>query len=259
MKIISYNVNGIRAAIKKGFLEWLKSTNCDVICLQEVKALKSEVPNSLLEDLGYQYHYWQPAQTKKGYSGVAIISKIEPQNVIYGYGNYPLLDDEGRVLRADFNDFSVLSVYMPSGSSGELRQKYKMEWMENFYEYIKDLLEKKPNLIIVGDYNICHQPIDIHNPKANAKTSGFLPEERAMLSKFMELGFLDTFRHLNPEPHNYTWWSSRFPAIREKNLGWRIDYQMISTTLEQKLQKALILPEAKHSDHCPVLIDIEGN
>jgi exodeoxyribonuclease III len=254
MKIISYNVNGIRAAIKKGFVEWLKATDADVVCLQETKAYKSQVPLALFEDMGYST-YWQSAE-KAGYSGVAIFSKIEPKYVQYGYEDETAIPDpEGRVLRLDFEEMSVMSVYMPSGSSGEDRQKFKMRWTEQFIDYSQYLLKNKPHLLICGDYNICHQPIDIHNPKSNAKTSGFLPEERELLGKFIEGGFVDTFRHLNQEPHHYTWWSQRGTA-REKNLGWRIDYQMLSKNLENNLQRALILGEAKHSDHCPIMVEV---
>ncbi len=254
MKIITYNVNGIRAAIRKGFIDWLKAADIDVVCIQETKAQKAQVPLDLLEELGYRT-YWQSAE-RKGYSGVAIFSKIDPNLIQHGYEEETGLNDpEGRMLRVDFDTLSIISVYMPSGSSGGERQKFKMQWIDQFYDYIVELKKQKPNLIISGDYNICHQPIDIHNPKANAKSSGFLPEERAWLSKFLDLGFIDTFRHLNPEPHHYTWWSTRSNA-REKNLGWRIDYHLMSESLQDKLSRAVILSEAKHSDHCPVLIEI---
>ncbi|MDX2304885.1 MAG: exodeoxyribonuclease III [Microscillaceae bacterium] len=255
MKVISYNVNGIRSAIKKELVAWLKAANADVVCFQETKALKAQVPLALFEDLGYET-YWNSAE-KKGYSGVAIFTKIKPQGLVYGYGEgSDLADPEGRLLRADFENISVMSVYVPSGSSGGIRQDFKMQWMNQFYDYISRLLQEKPNLLICGDYNICHKPIDIHNPQANAKSSGFLPEEREWLSKFMELGFIDTFRFFNQEPHQYTWWSSRSNA-REKNLGWRIDYHLITQNLEERLKRALILNEAKHSDHCPILVEVE--
>ena len=259
MKIISYNVNGIRAAIKKGLVDWIKASQVDVLCIQETKAHKEQVDLTEIEALGY-HTYWQSATTKKGYSGVAIFSKIEPKNIVYGYGDYDWHDtkwedDEGRIIRADYDDFSVMSVYMPSGTREE-RIVFKMEWNLAFQKYIGELQKIHPNLVICGDYNIAHEPIDIHNPKSNAKRSGFLPEERAWLTEFMKLGFTDTFRHLNKEPHNYTWWNVRSGA-RAKNLGWRIDYQMISESLNEKLQRAVILSDAMHSDHCPILIDIE--
>ena len=255
MKIVSYNVNGIRAAIRKDFVSWLKAADVDVVCIQETKAHKSQVAVELFEELGYET-YWNSAE-KKGYSGVAIFTKVKPIQVVYGYGEGSNLEDpEGRVIRADFENVSVISVYMPSGSSGDVRQTFKMGWVAQFYDYVQKLLQEKPNLIISGDYNICHKPIDIHNPKSNAKSSGFLPEEREWLTKFMDLGFIDTFRHFNEEPHNYTWWSNRSNA-REKNLGWRIDYHMLSQNMENQLKRALILNEAKHSDHCPILVEID--
>ena len=253
MKIITYNVNGIRSAITKGFVDWLKAANPDMICLQEVKADENQIEKQLFEDLGYHI-YWYSAE-KKGYSGVAILTKIKPKHVEYGCG-IEIYDREGRVLRTDFEDFSLMSVYMPSGSSGQERQDFKFQWLADFQQYIDQLKVNFPNLIISGDYNICHQAIDIHNPKSNANSSGFLPEERAWMSGFLESGFIDTFRHFNPEPHHYTWWSFRAGA-RQKNLGWRIDYHCASKALEGRLKRALILSEAKHSDHCPALVEID--
>jgi exodeoxyribonuclease III len=251
-KIISYNVNGIRAAMNKGWIEWLQAVSPDIVCLQEIKADPSQFDVTLLEKLGYR-HYWHPAQ-KKGYSGVAILSRIEPDNVEIGCG-IEKYDFEGRVIRADYGDVSVLSVYMPSGSSGDLRQAFKMEWLEDFTNYINELKLQRPKLIISGDYNICHKHIDIHNPKSNAKTSGFLPEERDWFDRFVETGFVDSFRHFNNEPHQYSWWSYRAGA-RSKNLGWRIDYNMVTENLASNLQRSVILPEAIHSDHCPVLLEL---
>jgi exodeoxyribonuclease-3 len=253
MRIISYNLNGIRSAISKGWLDWLKSANPDVICLQELKANSDQIDHSPLLELGYHL-YWHSAQ-KKGYSGVAVFSKIKPDHVEYGCG-IKKYDDEGRVLRVDFGDFSVMSVYMPSGSSGEERQAFKMKWLEEFHDYILDLKKKRKKLIICGDYNICPQPIDIHNPKSNATTSGFLPEERAWVDQFLKSGFIDTFRYFNKEPHQYTWWSFRANS-RAKNLGWRIDYNLATQNLKDKLRRVAILAEARHSDHCPVLLEIE--
>jgi len=253
MKIITYNVNGIRAAIKKGFIEWLKATDADVVCLQEIKAGEADVNRIELESLGYQV-YLHPAE-KKGYSGTAIFSKITPKHVEIGCG-MPLYDAEGRVIRADYEDFSVMSVYMPSGTSGDERQTFKYKWMDDFFDYAQDLKKKIPNLIICGDYNICHKPIDIHNPKSNAKSSGFLPEEREWMEKFFTHGFVDAFRHFNQEPHHYTWWSQRFPSIRERNLGWRIDYHAVTEPMTSRLKRCVILPDAKHSDHAPVLVEI---
>jgi len=170
--------------------------------------------------------------------------------------NIPKYDFEGRMIRADYGDISVISVYHPSGSSGDERQAFKMIWLEDFLTYINELKKTRPNLIICGDYNICHKPIDIHDPIRNATSSGFLPEEREWLSRFIDSGFVDSFRHFNQEPHNYTWWSFRANA-RSKNLGWRIDYEMVSKPIEPLMRRALILPQAKHSDHCPITLEID--
>ena len=253
MKIITYNVNGIRAALSKNWLDWLKATQADVVCLQEIKASPEQLVDlHLLEELGYQ-HYWYPAE-KKGYSGTAIFTKITPTHVEYGCG-LPNYDREGRVIRADFEHCSVLSTYFPSGSSGDDRQAFKYQFLSDFQLYINDLKNTLPNLVICGDYNICHKPIDIHNPKSNANSSGFLPEEREWMENFIQSGFVDSFRHFNEEPHHYTWWSYRAGA-RSKNLGWRIDYTLVSESLKLNLKRAAILPDAKHSDHCPVLVEL---
>lgn len=252
MRIITYNVNGIRAALKKGFIDWLKSVEADVICLQEIKARKDQFDSSLFKNLGY-YSYWFSAK-KPGYSGTAIICKEKPINVTFGM-NHEDYDYEGRVMRVDFETYSVISVYMPSGSSGDLRQSFKMAFLDDFYNYIVKLIQHLPNLIIAGDFNICHMPIDIHNPVRNHNTSGFLPEERDWLSSFLNLGFIDTFRFFNKEPHNYSWWSYRANA-RAKNLGWRIDYLLATQNMQSRLNRGAILSQVKHSDHCPVLLEL---
>ncbi len=254
MKIISYNVNGIRAAIRKGFLDWLQEEKPDIICLQETKAAPDQVPVSEIESLGYQT-YWEVATVKKGYSGVAIFSRLEPQHVAVGMG-VEKYDQEGRVIRADYDNFSVMSVYMPSGTMGDVRQAFKMQWLSDFQSYINELKQKKANLIISGDYNICHRPIDIHDPVRNKNTTGFLPEEREWVSGFIDSGFIDTFRFFNQEPNNYSWWSYRAGA-RQKNLGWRIDYHMASAPMKDRLTNASILPQVHHSDHCPIVVEIE--
>jgi exodeoxyribonuclease-3 len=253
MKIVTYNVNGIRAAINKGLVDWLKSVNPDMVCFQEVKADLEQIDSAVFNDLGYDI-YWNSAE-KKGYSGVAILTKIKPNHVEYGCG-IDVYDREGRILRADFDTFSLMSAYFPSGSSGDDRQAFKMQFLDDFMPYAQDLKKKIPHLIISGDYNICHRAIDIHNPKSNAKSSGFLPEERAWMESFIQSGFVDSFRTLNSEPHNYTWWSLRFGA-RAKNMGWRIDYQMITEELRGRLSSSEILPQAYHSDHCPVVINLD--
>lgn len=253
MKIVSYNVNGIRAAIGKGLLEWLGTYSPDVVCFQELKATIDQIPVMDFEMLGY-HHFWFPAK-KKGYSGVGLISKIQPDNVVYGMNN-SLYDDEGRFLRADFGDLSVVSVYHPSGTTGDERQGFKMEWLEFFQQYVNELRRTRPNLIISGDYNICHEAIDIHDPKGNAKSSGFLPEERDWMTRFLSDGYTDSFRFLHPENKEYSWWSYRFNA-RENNKGWRIDYHMVTDNLQSRIKSAYILPEVRQSDHCPIVIEID--
>jgi len=252
MKIISYNVNGIRAALKKGFLDWLEAVNPDILCLQETKAHKEQLDLSVFEALGYTYNYWFSAE-KKGYSSVAILCKEKPNHVVYGTG-IESMDFEGRNLRVDYDTFSVMSLYLPSGTNAA-RLDFKLNYMDEFLDYVTKLRTEIPNLVICGDYNICHEEIDIHNPKQNKKTSGFLPIERAWLTKFIESGFIDSFRYFNNEPHNYSWWSYRANS-RNNNKGWRIDYHMVTKTLEERLERAYILPEAKHSDHCPIVVEL---
>ncbi len=253
MRIITYNVNGIRAAMTKGLTDWVRSANPDVLCLQEIKANPDQVNVAEFEEMGYHL-YWYPAQ-KKGYSGVAVFTKIKPKHVEYGCG-IEHYDFEGRVLRVDFDSCSVMSVYHPSGSSGDERQAFKMQWLADFQNYINDLKTKVPNLILCGDYNICHKAIDIHNPKSNANTSGFLPEEREWMEQFIQSGFVDSFRHFNQEPHQYSWWSYR-AGSRGKNLGWRIDYNLVANDLGKHLKRSVILSDAMHSDHCPVLLEMD--
>jgi len=249
MKIYSYNINGIRAVIKKGFINWLKKENPDIICLQEIKAFQNQFDYTIFEELGY-YAYWNSA-TKKGYSGVAILTKIKPNNVIFGLGNEKF-DIEGRFLRADYDNFSICSIYFPSGTSGSIRQSYKMEFLYSLYDYIK--YEKKP-LILSGDFNICHQAIDIHDPISNKNSSGFLPEEREWMTQFLKLGFVDIFRKKNPAPQHYTWWSYRSQA-KLRNKGWRIDYHIISEVLAKKVKDISILREVHFSDHCPIILEL---
>jgi len=248
-KIITYNVNGIRAALKKGFAQWLTDEAPDVVCLQETKANKEQVETAVFDHLGY-HHHWFSAE-KKGYSGVAILSKEAPKHVEYGCGN-PLYDREGRVIRADFEGYSVLSIYHPSGSSSEERQEFKMGWLEFFMNYANELRKEHPNLILCGDYNICHKPIDIHDPVSNKDSSGFLPEEREWFDQFVDAGYSDSFRMLHDgEPDRYSWWSFRANS-RARNKGWRIDYIMLTEGVKNALIESDILPDVKHSDHCPV-------
>ncbi|MFS4454612.1 exodeoxyribonuclease III [Maribacter sp. 2304DJ31-5] len=252
MKIISYNVNGIRAALNKGFLDWLKTVDPDVVCLQEIKANQDQLDLSLFEAAGYGYNYWFSAK-KKGYSGVAILTKTEPDHVEYGTG-IEYMDFEGRNIRADFGEISIMSMYLPSGTNMD-RLEHKLTYMADFQKYADELRKTRPHLIVLGDYNICHEAIDIHDPVRNKNVSGFLPVEREWIGGFIESGFIDSFRHFNKEPHNYTWWSYRANA-RNNNKGWRLDYGMVNETLKDRLKRSVILSEAKHSDHCPILVEI---
>ncbi|CAI8416492.1 MAG: Exodeoxyribonuclease [Flavobacterium sp. SCGC AAA160-P02] len=252
MKIISYNVNGIRAAIKKGFLDWLQQANPDVICIQETKAQQDQVNSEDFLKAGYPYQYWFSAQ-KKGYSGVAIFCKKKPYHIEYGTG-IETMDFEGRNIRVDFDEVSVMSMYLPSGTN-DARLEFKFNYMAEIQDYVDRLKKEIPNLVICGDYNICHESIDIHNPKMKG-VSGFLPEEREWIDNFMKSGFIDSFRHLNKEPHHYSWWSYRANS-RANNKGWRIDYNMVSEPLKAHIYRAYILPEAIHSDHCPIGLELE--
>lgn len=251
MRIISYNVNGIRSAMNKGFCDWLSTNPADVICLQEIKANEADIDVSAIQATGYQSYFF-PAQ-KKGYSGVGILTRLQPSEVICGNG-FEQSDFEGRVMRALINGIHIICAYFPSGSSGDDRQAYKMQWLDEFHSYVASF--KNQDLVICGDYNICHKPIDIHDPVSNKNSSGFLPEERAWMDKFFELGFTDTFRHVNDAPHQYSWWSYRAGA-RARNKGWRIDYISVSTTLAHVVEDAAIYPDIIHSDHCPIYVSLK--
>ena len=247
MKIISYNVNGIRAALKKGFAKWLKSSNPDIVCIQETKAHKDQIDTSIFEDLGY-HNFWFSAQ-KKGYSGVGILSKEKPNNVIYGTG-IPSMDYEGRTLQIDFEKFSVMSLYLPSGTNID-RLDFKFKFMDDLQGYVNKLKKDYPRIVISGDYNICHNSIDIHDPIRNKNVSGFLPEERSWFDNFLDSGFIDSYRLLHKEPHKYSWWSYRANS-RANNKGWRIDYNLVSEKLLSNIESSFIMPDTYHSDHCPV-------
>ncbi len=251
MKILSYNVNGIRAALKKGFIDWLKAANPDVLCIQETKARKEQLDLTVFEDAGYPYNYWFSGE-KKGYSGVAILCKEKPNHIVYGTG-IESMDFEGRNLRVDYDKLSIMSMYLPSGTNLD-RLEFKLNYMDEIHAYANELRKELPNLVICGDYNICHEEIDIHNPKMKG-VSGFLPEERQWLGKFIDSGFIDSFRYKNPERQEYSWWSYRANA-RANNKGWRLDYAMVAEPLKEHIARAYILTEAKHSDHCPIALEL---
>ncbi len=252
MRIVTYNVNGIRAAVRKGFTDWLKTDPADVICLQEIKANKEDVPVAAINEAGYDVFSF--SAQKKGYSGVAILTKKIPDEVISGNG-MEQSDFEGRVIRADFGDITLVNAYFPSGTSGADRQTYKYQWLDEFYAYLNDLRETRAKLIICGDYNICHKAIDIHDPVRNKNYTGFLPEERAWMDKLFSNGYVDTFREFNTDPHQYTWWSA-FGTARANNKGWRIDYITVTEPLRDNLIHGEILPQIVHSDHCPVFLEL---
>jgi exodeoxyribonuclease-3 len=253
LKIVSYNVNGIRAAQQKGLYDWLSETRYDVVCFQETKAQPEQIDQAALEAMGYHCH-WHSAE-KKGYSGVGILSLTPPDRVVVGCG-IDLYDREGRIIRADFGDVSVMSVYFPSGSSGDERQAFKMQFLHDFAGWIPSVLAERPKLLVSGDFNICHRSIDIHDPVGNKNSSGFLPDERAWLDTFFNGAFKDTFRHFYPElKDQYSWWSFR-AAARTRNKGWRIDYHAATNDLMPQLTQAAILPQVQHADHCPIAVEI---
>lgn len=251
--ILSYNVNGIRSAVGKGLLDFLVGFNPDIICFQETKAQSGQMHESEFQQFGYYTSAF--SAVKKGYSGVAIFSKQKPDHVEYGMG-IEKYDSEGRVMRADFGDISVISVYFPSGTTGGIRQAFKMEFLSDFQNYLSELRKNRSKLVISGDYNICRLWIDIHNPTQQQGTSGFLPEEREWFANFVDLGYVDSFREVNQEEHQYSWWSYRAGA-RSNNKGWRIDYNMVTSNLRDKILDAGILPAVIHSDHCPVWVNLD--
>ena len=254
MKIISYNLNGLRSAVSKGLLDWLAVEAPDVLCVQEIKAGTAPLDVSGFTALGYRA-YLYPAQ-KPGYSGVATFSKIEPTNVAYGCGEN-CYDDEGRVLRLDFSDVSVLNTYMPSGTSSPERQAFKLEWLQFFRKYVAGLRQQGHQLLIGGDFNCCPTAIDLHNPKANQNTPGFTPEERQWFADIMTDGFLDTFRHQHGDaPGHYSWWSYR-AGSRGRNVGLRLDHWLADKVLQPRLTGAGLLPDAVHSDHCPAWVEVK--
>ncbi|MBK7692397.1 MAG: exodeoxyribonuclease III [Bacteroidetes bacterium] len=254
MKIISYNLNGIRSAISKGLLDWIKEDQADIYCFQETKAHEIDIDKASFEKLGYHTYFF--SAQKKGYSGVGIISKQKPNEVIFGCG-FEQADFEGRVMQLIFDQFHLINTYFPSGSSGDERQAYKMQFLQQYLELVNyKLTNQGAKLIVAGDYNICHKAIDIHDPKGNKDSSGFLPEEREWMDAFFDAGMIDAFRQINPNPHQYSWWSFRANA-RNNNKGWRIDYVNVSNALQSNIADAAILPNVKHSDHCPVMLELK--
>ncbi len=250
LKISSYNINGVRAAYRKGLMQWIEKSAPDIICFQELRAEIDQVPEELI-DLDYHQAYY--VAEKKGYSGVSIYSKKEPVSIKEGMG-IDWIDSEGRVLTFEYESFRLVSVYIPSGSSGDHRQDLKMSFLKDFTTFGKELKSERKPTLICGDFNICHQEIDIHNPSQQHKNSGFLPEERTWVSEFLELGYEDVFRKLHPDtPDLYSWWSYR-AASKERNKGWRIDYHMATPELAQKASEAYIEKEWNMSDHAPVTI-----
>lgn len=253
MRIATYNVNGLRAAIKKGLLDWLKIKDFDIVCLQEIKSQYDQVDSVVFHEIGYK-DYWHPAE-KKGYSGVLTLTRREPDKVIAGM-NSSKYDLEGRILRTDFDDWTLLNCYYPSGSSSEDRHAFKMQFLKAFKPWINKLLKERPNLIVVGDYNIVHQDMDIHNPGRKDNPSGFRPEERKWLNNWFKKDFTDAFRQVHPDSREYSWWTYRAGA-RGKDKGWRIDYISVSNPLVPRIIGAGHHKEAEHSDHCAVWMEID--
>lgn len=253
MKILSWNVNGIRAICKKGFVEWLEEYSPDILCVQETKAMEEQVPKELMELDGY-YKYFVSAE-RKGYSGVAVFSKIEPKSVKNGFG-IEKFDSEGRIIILEFEEFTLINIYYPNGKSRKERLDYKMDFYDAFLEFANDLKKSGKSLVICGDVNTAHKEIDLARPKQNEKVSGFLPIEREWIDKFLSNGYVDTFREFNKEGENYSWWDYKSGA-RKRNVGWRIDYFFVSDDLKKNLKNGFILSDVMGSDHCPVGIDIE--
>lgn len=254
IRVMSFNANGIRSAARKGFFEWFVTQNIDVLCLQETKAQEHQLDDSQYHLTDYHRSFFD-AQ-KPGYSGVAIYTRIQPDKINKGL-DYPLVQDEGRYIQVDYGDLSIVSLYLPSGSSGEVRQQAKFEFMHFYETILKQQLVEKRRYIICGDWNIVHKEIDIKNFKSNQKNSGCLPEERAWLDKlFEQWGWVDAFRVINQEPHQYTWWSNRGQAWAN-NVGWRIDYQVVSPALRDTIKSTAIYREQKFSDHAPLTIEYD--
>ena len=252
MRALSWNINGIRAAHRKGFLEWFAEVSPDILCLQETKAHWDQLPTALKDVEGYHPFFSTPE--RKGYSGVALYSKTEPQDVTFGFG-VEKFDREGRVVRADYGRFVLFNIYFPNGQSSAERLEYKMEFYATFLEHVEKLRGQGRNIVLCGDLNTAHKEIDLARPKPNENTSGFLPQERAWLDEFIAHGYLDTFRMFNQQPDQYTYWD-QISRARARNVGWRIDYFFVDQEFAQEIKGAYIFPEVIGSDHCPVGIDI---
>jgi exodeoxyribonuclease-3 len=253
LNIVSWNVNGIRAAHKKGFLDWFTEASPDILCIQETKANKDQLPSELQQVDGY-HNYFASAE-KKGYSGVAMYTKTEPVSIQPGFG-VERFDSEGRTIQADFGDFVLFGVYFPNGKSRDERLDYKMEFYDAFLDHIEGLRSQGRNIIICGDVNTAHKPIDLARPKENEKISGFLPIEREWIDKLLERGYIDTFRMFNEEPAQYSWWSQRAGA-RARNAGWRIDYFFVNDEFRGNVKSAAIHQDVMGSDHCPISLTVE--
>ncbi len=252
-KIVSWNVNGIRAAQKAGFLGWMDGVQADVVCLQEIKATPEQLEPALVNPLGY-HSFWHPAQ-KPGYSGVAIYSRQEPLRVHTGMG-VPEVDAEGRVLAAEYADFAVISSYFPNSQREHTRLPYKLMFCREMLRFCRSFEERGKSVVLCGDFNIAHREIDLRNPKQNENNAGFLPQERAWMEEFLQAGFVDTFREQNPGLAGaYTWWSYR-PGVREKNIGWRLDYHVVSRAIYDRVKNADIHASTRGSDHCPVSLEL---
>lgn len=252
MKIISWNVNGIRAAGKKGFLNWINQENPDVLGIQEIKAESSKIPPELKYIVGYDA-YFNPAE-RKGYSGTGLYSRKKPKEVLNGFG-IKEFDSEGRIQIADYNDFALFNIYFPNGKQNDVRLKYKLDFYEAALEYFNRLVKTGKPIFVGGDYNTAHKEIDLARPKENEEVSGFLPIERAWLDKLVENGYIDCFREFNKDPNHYTWWSMRSWA-RKRNVGWRIDYYFCSANARNMLKNCYHLPLVEGSDHCPVVLEL---
>lgn len=255
LRIMTFNANGIRAAAKKGFFSWFMEQNIDILCLQETKSQEHQLTDALFSLEGYQSYFFDAE--KKGYSGVGLYTRHKPDNIIVGLG-FNEADTEGRYIQADFGKLSVASLYMPSGTSGPHRQSIKYDFMDRYYRHLEQLFQSERDYIICGDWNIAHKNIDLKNWKTNQKSTGFLPEERAWLDKlFYQLGYVDAFRVVNQEPDQYTWWTQLSPTAFSKNIGWRIDYHIITPRLKDKVKSASIYREKQYSDHAPLTLEYE--